>query len=148
MAEAAFLFDRAKWGWSEFHSPNYGIVTAKALTCLVDFAPGTAPAAAPGTIPGTIPGTAPDKALADAARMTLDLLAIEYASQSANLWRGIPFARGAGRETDNSSNSWFDLARCWFTPPGEPIASNDTFLPHLLTSNYRPPDIAVDMIRS
>ena len=120
-----FFLEHAKWGWSEFHSPNYGMVTAKALTCLYDFAP--------------------DKQIAEAARMTLDVLAIEYANQSIGMWRGIPFVRGAGRETSNSS-SFYDLARYWFTPAGKPFEGGDGFLPHLLTSKYRPPVVAEEII--
>lgn len=120
-----FLHDRARWGWSEFHSPNYGVVTAKALTCLSDLAP--------------------DKSVADAARMVLDLICIEYGSQCVGNWRGIPFARGAGRETSNSS-SFLELARYWFAPAGKPMEGGDSFLPHLLTSKYRPPVIAEQLM--
>ena len=120
-----FLFDRAKWGWSEFHSPNYGMVTAKALTCLYDFAP--------------------DKSISEAARMTLDLLAIEYANQCVGQWRGIPFVRGAGRETSNSS-SFLELARFWFSPADKQTEGGDSFLPHLLTSRYQPPAVACQIM--
>ena len=116
-----FLQDRAKWGWSEFHSPNYAAVTAKALTCLVDFAP--------------------DKPIAESARMSLDILAYEFANHSLRHWRGVPFARGARSQSNNASNSFYELARLWFGDRAENAQyRGGNFLAHLLTSKYRPPE--------
>ena len=121
---AAFLRDRARWGWSEFHSPSYGVVTAKVLSLLADFAP--------------------DAPVATTARMLLDVLALEDATHCLSYWRGQPFARGYGSEVDNRRNSANELAMIWF---GEPTGMNTlgggTFAAHLLTSKYRPPALAV-----
>lgn len=122
-----FLADRARWGWSEFHSPNYAIVTAKALVCLNDFAP--------------------DKNIAAAAKMTLDILALEFANHGLNHWRGVPFLRGLNREVDNTSNSFYPLARLFFGDKFDAKhEAGDPFLVHLLTSDYRPPEVAVAML--
>ena len=122
-----FLADRAKWGWSEFHSPNYAVVTAKALVCLADFAP--------------------DESVAKAARMHLDLLAYEFANHSLYHWRGVPFARGARSRANNRSNSFFELARLWFGDPAEGAKyAGGNFLVHVLTSGYRPPEGAVWLV--
>ncbi|MCX5662152.1 MAG: SUMF1/EgtB/PvdO family nonheme iron enzyme [Planctomycetota bacterium] len=122
-----FLADRARWGWSEFHSPSYAIVTAKALVCLNDFAP--------------------DKNIATAAKMTLDILAIEFANHGLNTWRGVPFLRGLKREVDNTSNSFYPLARLLFGDKTDPKhEASDPCLVHLLTSSYRPPEVAVAML--
>ncbi|MCE9589754.1 MAG: formylglycine-generating enzyme family protein [Planctomycetes bacterium] len=122
-----FLGDRAAMGWSEMCSPQYGLVTAKALSLLADFAP--------------------DKNIADAARMHLDILLIEFANHGVGRWRGVPFVRGAGRETDNTQNSYFEPMRFWFGDPRNPVyTGGDPFLVHLLTSKYRPPEVAAQMI--
>ncbi|NQU11730.1 SUMF1/EgtB/PvdO family nonheme iron enzyme, partial [bacterium] len=121
-----FLFDRARWGWSEFHSPSYLLVTAKALTCLVDFAP--------------------DAEIKQAATMHLDLLLIEYAGQCVNDWRGVPFVRGYGSQVNNAASSALSLIRFWF-PRGEaPAGSENPFLVHALCSGYRPPALAAELI--
>jgi formylglycine-generating enzyme required for sulfatase activity len=121
-----FLQDRARYGWSEFHSPSYMLVTAKALACLYDFAP--------------------DPELARMAGMHLDLLLIQYAAQCVSQWRGVPFVRGYGSQVDNSANSALPLARLWFAAGEAPVdVSTNPFLVHLLTSRYAPPDEAVDL---
>lgn len=118
-----FLHDRARWGWSEFNSPSYMIVTAKALACLHDFAP--------------------DPEIAKAARLHLDLLMIQYAAQCLGEWRGVPFVRGYGSQVDNSANSALHLARLWFNRgPTNAAASAPPFMAHLLTSRYAPPTFA------
>ena len=123
-----FLADRARWGWSEFHSPSYAIATAKALTCLSDFAQ--------------------DKSIADAARMHLDVLIFEFANQCLHNWRGVPFARGYGSQVNNRRNSFFELSRLLFGDPNENAKyAGGTFLAHLLTSRYRPPAAAVSLAR-
>mgnify|MGYP002623691721 CR=1 FL=1 len=123
-----YLQDRARWGWSEFHSPQYAMTTTKPLVCLVDFAP--------------------DRAVADAAAAMIDLLALEYANQCAGLWRGVPFVRGARMRFSNAQNSFNNLARLWFDPRDDAAdAPGDPFVVHLLTSRYRPPTAAVDMVR-
>jgi formylglycine-generating enzyme required for sulfatase activity len=123
-----FLADRARWGWSEFHSPRYALVTVKALSNLVD--------------------VAPDKTVVDAARLHLDLLAIEFANTGLLNWRGLPAARGGGFETDNRRDAFFELARFWFGPaPGETLDANaNPLLLHAVTSRYAPPAAALDLL--
>ena len=122
-----FLRDRARWGWSEFHSPNYAVVTAKALVCLSDFAP--------------------DKTVAEAARMHLDVLAYEFANQGLKHWRGVPFARGARSRGNNRSNSFFELARLWFGDPAKDAKyTGGNFLAHVCTSAYEPPEGAAWLV--
>jgi formylglycine-generating enzyme required for sulfatase activity len=119
-----FLHDRALYGWSEFHSPSYMLVTAKALACLYDFAP--------------------DPELARAAGMQLDLLMIQYAAQCVNGWRGVHFVRGYGSQVNNAANSSIHLARLWFSGGGtNGVVEAQPFIVHLLTSRYAPPAMAV-----
>jgi formylglycine-generating enzyme required for sulfatase activity len=121
-----FLHDRALYGWSEFHSPSYMLVTAKALACLRDFAP--------------------DPEIARAATLHLDLLAIQYAAQCVNAWRGVPFVRGYGSQVNNSANSALSAARLWFS--GDEAAAPADAQPytvHLLCSGYAPPALAADL---
>ncbi len=123
-----FLADRARWGWSEFHSPSYFLVTAKALSCLSDFAP--------------------DGGLATAAALNLDMLTIQYAVQCLGTWRGVPFVRGYGSQVDNQQNSAVPLAELWWGGPSFdiPQAVNPMAV-HLLTSRYGPPAPALSLAR-
>jgi iron(II)-dependent oxidoreductase len=122
-----FLYDRARWGWSEFHSPNYAEVTAKALSLLADFAP--------------------DAELALAAAMHLDVLALEFANHAVGGYRGVPFVRGAGRQKNNASNSFVPLARLWFgRTTDDREAAGGTFLLHMAVSAYVPPAAAGAMV--
>lgn len=124
-----FLGDRAKWGWSEFHSPRYAAVTAKALTCLNDFAP--------------------DDSVRTAAKMHLDLLAYEFANQCLNHWRGIPFTRGQSSQVNNQHNAFFELARLWFGDDAEGAKyAEGQFLVHVLDSNYIPPEGATWLVKN
>ena len=125
-----FLADRSRYGWSEYHSPQYGLVTAKTLTLLAD--------------------VAPDKSVADGARLSLDLLAIEWAAQCTGpaggaVYRGTPFVRGAGRESNNANDAFYGLSRYWFDD-SDKQPSGDQFMVHLLTSKYRPPAVARELL--
>ena len=121
-----FLADRARWGWSEFNSTRYGMVTCKTLTLLADFAP--------------------DESVRLAAKMHLDLIVCDYATHSLHYWRGLPAARGASHVGSNRNNAILDLARLWFGDP-DPNANyaGGDFLVHFLTSSYRPPEIALQI---
>lgn len=123
-----FLADRAKWGWSEFNSTRYGMVTCKTLTLLADFAP--------------------DESVKLAAKMHLDLIVCDYATHCLSYWRGLPAARGASHVGSNRNNAILDLARLWFGDP-DPQAkfTGGDFLVHFLTSKYRPPQVALDIQR-
>ncbi len=168
-----FLTDRLRYGWSEFHSPQYGLVTAKALTLLTDFSP--------------------NEGIRNKARALLDVMTLEYAQQSLHPYRGVPFVRGSQMRLSNKNNSMLEAVRYWFgeaagtpqvgaapakpaggTPaPGtaapapvggaagaaaaaaaaaKPAASgpvfNDPYLVHLLDSDYRPPNLADRMIQT
>lgn len=122
-----FLYDRARWGWSEFYSPSYAIYTAKPLSLLADFAP--------------------DQELRESAVMMLDLMALEFAIHGLGHWRGMPFARGSSAGIDNRRNAMFGLSRHWFGDR-DPDAryTGGTALVHLLTSGYRPPAMAARLI--
>ncbi|MDP6354898.1 MAG: SUMF1/EgtB/PvdO family nonheme iron enzyme [Planctomycetota bacterium] len=124
-----FLGDRAKWGWSEFHSPRYAVVTAKALTCLSDFAP--------------------DKSVGEAAKMHLDILAYEFANQCLNHWRGVPFTRGQASQKNNRQNAFFELARLWFGDDAEGAKyTGGSFLVHIFDSRYVPPEGATWLVKN
>lgn len=124
-----FLADRARWGWSEFHSPRYGLVTAKVLCNLAD--------------------AAPDKTVANAARFHLDLMALEFANTGLHTWRGLPSARGGTFENDNSRDAFFELAGFWFGPaPNATLNTNpNPMLLHAITSRYVPPEAASSLLR-
>lgn len=123
-----FLQDRARWGWNEFHSPAYAIVTAKALCLLA--------------------AVAPDSEVAGVARMHLDLMAFDFASTGLRFWRGMPHARGYGSEISNAGNSFCNVIRLWFGDQ-EPVDMRgaDPFLLHMATGPYRPPATAVRWLR-
>lgn len=125
-----FFQDRARWGWSEFHSPRYGLVTAKVLVLLAE--------------------SAADKAVAEAARLHLDLLALEFANTGFHTWRALPSARGGGFEVDNRRDALYELARLWFGPgPGDAGGNQaNPMLLHALLSGYRPPAAAADLLRN
>ena len=119
-----FLADRAKWGWSEFNSTRYGMVTAKALVLLADHAP--------------------DESVRRAAAMHLDLVWLHYGTHCLSYWRGIPSSRGAENQGNNSRNALLPLARLWFGDP-DPDAryTGQGFIAHFLTTAYRPPPAAL-----
>jgi len=117
-----FFADRAKWAWSEFHSPSYAVVTAKVL--------------------GLLAATAPVRAVADAARMHLDVLALEFAATGLRHWRGVPYARGYGSETNNAANSMYEVARFWFDENVDKELHGSDMMLHLITDGYRPPAVA------
>ena len=122
-----FLDDRAKWGWAEFYSTRYGMVTAKTLVLLIDFAP--------------------DNVVRETAKLLMDLFAIDFAGQGLPTWRGLPANRGAAHETSNAQNAIFNLTRFWFGDPREPgKIQADPMLAHFLTSRYRPPAAAVSIL--
>ncbi len=123
----AFLADRAGWGWSEFHSPSYALVTVKVL--------------------GMLASAAPDADLAMAARMHLDILALDFAQVGLRYWRGMPHARGYGSEGSNAGNSMCDVARLWFADSGGAPRGGSPFLVHLVTDGYRPPEAAERLLR-
>jgi formylglycine-generating enzyme required for sulfatase activity len=125
-----FLTDRLRYGWSEFHSPQYGLVTAKALSLLTDFSP--------------------DPVIKSKAAALLDVLALEYAQQAIHPYRGVAFLRGSAMRFDNSNNSFVDLARLWFGDPTSPTPPTKAapFLVHLMDSDYRPPALAGRMIQT
>jgi formylglycine-generating enzyme required for sulfatase activity len=125
-----FLFDRARWGWSEFNSPAYALVTAKAL--------------------GMLAAAAPDKSVADGARMHLDLLALDFAGAALHTWRGLPHARGYGAEVSNAGNAMNAAAQFWFGADDEQAAAAraaNPYLLHLVTGGYQPPALAARLVR-
>jgi formylglycine-generating enzyme required for sulfatase activity len=101
-----FLTDRLRFGWSEFHSPQYGLVTAKALTLLVDFSP--------------------KEEIKSKARALLDVLTLEYAQQAIHPYRGVPFVRGSQMRLSNKNNSMIEASRFWF---GEPAGTEQVVAP-------------------
>jgi len=126
-----FMLDRAKYGWSEFHSPSYMLVTAKALSCLFDFAP--------------------DKNISQYAMMLLDILTMEYSLQCLREWRGVPFVRGYGGHRNNNSSSAVMLFALWwgdekYSKPQ--VSAVNPFVVHLLTSKYYPPQDAIFLARN
>lgn len=121
-----FFEDRARRGWSEFHSPQYALVTAKALVLLAD--------------------AAPDEPVRTAARMHLDLLALEFANFGLGLWRAVPFVRGRFGD-DLRQDAFHGLARAWFG--GTDKVGTAPCDPHLLaavTCHYRPPAAAARLL--
>ena len=121
-----FLADRIKWGWSEFNSPRYGMVTTKALVLLADFAP--------------------DKSVSEAARMQLDLMAINFSTYCIGYWRGMPSARGGSQVGNNARDAFLPLARLWFGDPSPNAQyAGGGFIAHFLTSPYRPPQVAIEL---
>lgn len=119
-----FLEDRAKWGWSEFNSTRYSMVTAKALVLLADFAP--------------------DDSVRLAAKMHLDLLALQFACRCVGYWRGVPCSRGGTMAGNNLRDSFVPLARLWFGDPDPDAEFKDAgFICHFLGTKYTPPETAL-----
>ncbi len=118
-----FLWDRSRWGWSEFYSASYGRYTVQPLLLLADFAP--------------------DPEIQKMATMLLDLLILDFAGHSLGWFRGVPYARGGERGTNNRNNSLVDMIRHWFgdPTPGAKYEGPDGIV-GALTSRYRPPALA------
>jgi len=119
-----FLGDRARWGWSEFNSVRYGMVTAKALVLLADFAP--------------------DASLQTAGKMYLDLLAIQFSTRCLNYWQGVPCSRGGSLSPTH--DAFEPAARLWFGDPDPKAAyTGADHIVHFLASSYRPPRVATTL---
>ena len=121
-----FLADRAGWGWSEFNSVRYGMVTAKTLVLLAEHAP--------------------DSSVRRAARMHLDLLALQFATRCLSYWRGIPCSRGGSLSPTH--DAFAPVARLWFGDP-DPNAryAGSGHIAHFLACKYRPPRTAIMLQR-